>query len=516
MRLIDFLDRAAAFWPQRAMLRQAEVVRSYAQVQDASQRIGAALQQHGVGTGSAVGFYTPNHWSAVEALYGSLRAGAAVVPVNSRNALPQNLALLRAASARLLFFHSRYAAEAAAALRDGPGLQAAVCLDRECGGHPGLAQWMAPAGARAAEPAYRLEDAWALFGTSGTTGASKLVVQTHLTSLAFTVDMLFALRAFEGLRHLVVAPLTHFAGTFLFALSAVGSTHFLHDGVDVAAILRCIERERIEVLFLPPTAIYLMLDHPQLREFDYRSLKAFVYGGAPMAPARVRQALDVFGPVMMNMFGQTEANGPIACLRPEEHDPAAGPEGQGRLKSIGRAALLRQVEIMADDGRLLGPGEAGEVVMRSWGNSAGYLGDAAASAELVRHGWMHTGDIGVKDADGYVTLMDRKKDMIVSGGFNVFSAEVEEVLLSHPAVLAAAVIGVPDPKWGEAVKAVVQLKPGAAAAAEELVALCKAALGSVKAPKSVEFVDELPRNATGKILKREIRDRYWQGQARKI
>ncbi|MBL6751375.1 MAG: AMP-binding protein [Nevskia sp.] len=514
MRLIDFLDRAAAYWPQQCMLVQGGVQRSYAQVQDASHRIGRALQCAGVGAGGAAGFYTPNDWRAVEALYGTLRAGAAAVPVNSRNALRQNLELLDKAGARLLFYHSRYAQEAAAALAGCRALRAAVCLDGGDGAHPALSEWMAPAGARADEAAYRLEDPWALFGTSGTTGASKLVVQTHLTSMAFTVDMLFALRAYEGVRHLVVAPLTHFAGTFLFALSAVGSTHVLHDGVDVPEILAMIERERIEVLFLPPTVIYMMLDHPQVRRFDYASLKAFVYAGAPMAPARVRQAIEVFGPVMMNMFGQTEANGPIAFLRPEQHDPAAA--APGRIRSIGRAGLLRQVAIMADDGRLLGAGEPGEMVMRSWGNSAGYLGDPAASAELVRHGWMHTGDIGVQDAEGFVTLVDRKKDMIVSGGFNIFSAEVEEVLLSHPAVLGAAVIGVPDPKWGEAVKAVVQLKPGAAATADELVALCKSGLGGVKAPKSVEFWDALPRNATGKILKREIRNRFWQGQPRNI
>jgi acyl-CoA synthetase (AMP-forming)/AMP-acid ligase II len=154
--------------------------------------------------------------------------------------------------------------------------------------------------------------------------------------------------------------------------------------------------------------------------------------------------------------------------------------------------------------------------MRSWGNCAGYLGDPDASAELVRHGWLHTGDIGVKDEGGYVVLVDRKKDMIVSGGLNIYSAEVEQVLMAHPAVLAAAVVGVPDEKWGEAVKAVVQLKPQLCATAQDLIALCKAEIGSVKAPKTVEFWPELPRNATGKVLKRDIRQRYWQGRDRNI
>jgi acyl-CoA synthetase (AMP-forming)/AMP-acid ligase II len=219
---------------------------------------------------------------------------------------------------------------------------------------------------------------------------------------------------------------------------------------------------------------------------------------------------------MINMFGQSEANGPVAFLRPEEHRPGDSPKWRRRLQSIGRPSLLRRVEIMDESGRILGPGEMGEMVMRSWGNASGYLGDETASAELTRHGWMHTGDIGSKDEEGYIVLVDRKKDMIVSGGLNVYSAQVEEALMRHPGVLAAAVIGVPDEKWGEAVKAVVELRPDASVAEDELIALCKKELGSVSAPKSVEFRPCLPRNASGKILKRAIRDFYWLGHERAI
>lgn len=516
MRLIDFFDRAAALYPDNVFLRQDDVVRSYRDASGASHRIAAALQRDGIVLPEPVGFYMPNDWRGVEALYGAFRAGNPIAPVNSRNAVAANAAFLRDAGATALFFHSAFADEAAAVAADCPRLTRLVCLDRECGGHPALADWMAPAGTRAAEVTVEPRDPWGIFGTSGTTGRSKCVVQTQLTALALTWDMLFAMRVHEPVRHLVVGAVSHFAGSFLFALSAVGSTHTVHASVDPLAILRTIEDQRIQVLFLPPTAIYALLDHPRVGDFDYGSLQVLAYAGAPMARARLEQAIEVFGPVMMNMYGQTEANGPIAFLRPEEHRPDGDEAWRWRLGSIGRASITRQVAIMDDDGNLLGPGEAGEVVLRGWGNAAGYLDNPEANAELTRHGWLHTGDVGIQDEAGYVVLVDRKKDMIVSGGFNVFSAEVEQVLETHPAVQAAAVIGVPDPKWGEAVTALVELRAGAEVTEQELIRQCKEALGGVKAPKSVEFRDALPRTPTGKIRKRELREPYWRGRERQI
>lgn len=516
MRLIDFFDRAAALYPDNVFLRQDDVVRSYREASGASHRIAAALQRDGIVLPEPVGFYMPNDWRGVEALYGVFRAGNPIAPVNSRNAVAANAAFLRDAGATALFFHSAFADEAAAVAADCPRLTRLVCLDRECNGHPALADWMAPAGTRAAEVAVEPTDPWGIFGTSGTTGRSKCVVQTQLTALALTWDMLFAMRVHEPVRHLVVGAVSHFAGSFLFALSAVGSTHTVHASVDPLAILRTIEDQRIQVLFLPPTAIYALLDHPRVGDFDYGSLQVLAYAGAPMARARLEQAIEVFGPVMMNMYGQTEANGPIAFLRPEEHRPDGDEAWRWRLGSIGRASITRQVAVMDDDGNLLGPGEAGEVVLRGWGNAAGYLDNPEANAELTRHGWLHTGDVGIQDEAGYVVLVDRKKDMIVSGGFNVFSAEVEQVLETHPAVQAAAVIGVPDPKWGEAVTALVELRTGAEVTEQELIRQCKEALGGVKAPKSVEFRDALPRTPTGKIRKRELREPYWRGRERKV
>jgi acyl-CoA synthetase (AMP-forming)/AMP-acid ligase II len=281
-------------------------------------------------------------------------------------------------------------------------------------------------------------------------------------------------------------------------------------------ILAAIEAERAQVLFLPPTLIYRMLADPARARHDYSSLHRFVYAAAPMAEDKLRDAVATFGPVMSNFYGQAEALGPISFLPPEDHAPEAGDAAPARLASIGRPSILRRVRVVDDTGAPVPPGTPGEVAVRSWGVTPGYEGDAEATRAAFRDGWYRTGDIGVADAEGYVTLVDRKSDMIVSGGFNVFPAEVERALLSHPDVLDAAVIGVPHPDWGEAVTAVIEPRPGAEVAPDTLIALCKARLGSLKAPKTVEFRERLPRNATGKVLRREIRAPYWAGRDRAI
>ena len=361
MRLVDFFDRAVAMHPDAVFLQQGDVTRRYSEAHANSHRVAAALQRSTGSASSPIGFYMPNDWRGIETLYGALRSGAPLAQVNARNSVKENAAFLNDAGAGALFFHSKYAEEAEAVVSQCSRIKLAVCLDGKHPRFPALADWMAPEGTRAVEVSAKPDDPSLIVATSGTTGHPKCVVQTHMTSMGSTVDMIFGLRIHEGVRNLVVAPVSHFAGTFLFSLTALGSTHVIAESTDVLEIMKSIERERIEVVFLPPTLIYMMLSHPQVRDFDYSSLRAFVYAGAPMATAKVREAVEVFGPVMMNMFGQAEANGPIAFLLPQEHRPNDGPVWERRLQAIGRPSLLRQMEIMDDDGCLLPPGMSGEV-----------------------------------------------------------------------------------------------------------------------------------------------------------
>jgi acyl-CoA synthetase (AMP-forming)/AMP-acid ligase II len=317
--------------------------------------------------------------------------------------------------------------------------------------------------------------------------------------------------------HLVAAPLTHAAGCFTTSLLSLGATNILLPKPEPLAILETIEKHRVTTMFLPPTLIYMLLSHPRLRDFEYSSLRYFLYGAAPMSVQKLREATDVFGPVMCQTFGQTEALMVITFMTALDHQQAlSDPALERRLWSAGRPGPLANVAIMSDDGKLLAPGERGEIVCRGNIVMKGYLNNPQASAEVSAFGWHHTGDIGVTDKDGFVYLVDRKKDMIISGGFNVYPSEVEQVLWAHPAVKDCAVIGTPHEKWGEAVTAVIELKEGAAADEATLIQYCKDRLGSVKAPKSIVITIALPRSSVGKVLKRELRDQFWQGRERAI
>ena len=353
--------------------------------------------------------------------------------------------------------------------------------------------------------------------TSGTTGLPKGVMLTNENWEAMTAAYQIVMRHEAPPVHIVAAPLTHAAGYLSSTMLSVGGTNVILPRPDAGLILEAIDRHKGTALFLPPTVIYTMLAHPRLKEYDYSSLRFFLYGGAPMSVQKLREAMEVFGPVMAQTYGQTEAPMTATLLTPRDHVEALGnPDLNKRLWSAGREGPLVRTEIMDDDGNLLAVGERGEVVCRGTVVMKGYYNNPQATAEVSTNGWHRTGDIGLKDAEGFVYIVDRKKDMIISGGFNVYPTEVEQVLWTHPAIQDCAVIGAPDDKWGEAVTAVVELKPGAKVDAEELVALCKERVGSVKAPKRVEFWDALPRSAVGKVLKREIRRKFWEGRDRAI
>jgi acyl-CoA synthetase (AMP-forming)/AMP-acid ligase II len=315
--------------------------------------------------------------------------------------------------------------------------------------------------------------------------------------------------------------MTHAAGAALFPVLSLGGTTIVHDGVNPSALLDSLEHDGVTRLFLPPTAIYTLLDHPTARGRDYTRLRYFLYGAAPMSVERLAEAWDVFGPVMAQCYGQTELPMMCAFLSPEDHALAmSSAQHRGRLASAGRPSLVANVRIAAETGTLLPPGAPGEIVVRSSLRMSGYHEDRQQTAAALRPGgWQATGDVGYLDEDGYLYIVDRSRDLIISGGFNVFPSEVEQVLFTHPLVSDCAVIGIPDPRWGEQVTAVVELRPGAAPdAAElerELIALCKERLGSVKAPKQV-VLRVLPRSPVGKVLKRQLRDEFWQGRERLV
>jgi fatty-acyl-CoA synthase len=342
-------------------------------------------------------------------------------------------------------------------------------------------------------------------GTGGTTGRPKGVMLTGHNIETMSALTLMSYPLGPRPRYLALAPLTHAAGVLCFPIMTLGGSVVIMAAPELAGFLALVEQHQITHTFLPPTLIYMLLDHPALASANLASLQCMWYGAAPMSVSRLQEALRTIGPVMGQLFGQTEAPMMISTMAPADHFNGDGTLADERLSSAGRPTPLTRVGIMDDDGTLLRPGQRGEIVVRGPLVMAGYYKDPAASAEAARHGWHHTGDIGYLNEENYLFIVDRAKDMIITGGFNVYSAEVEQVLMTHPGVQDCAVIGLPDEKWGERVVAVVQARPGEAVVAEEVRAFVKVRLGSVKAPKQVEVWADLPRSRVGKVLKAEIR-----------
>jgi fatty-acyl-CoA synthase len=347
--------------------------------------------------------------------------------------------------------------------------------------------------------------------TGGTTGKSKGAIRRHRSVAAMVTAVAADFEFPETPRYLAAAPITHVAGTKVVPTLLKGGTIHLMKGFDPERFLSTIEREKINFTLMVPTMIYVMLDHPRLEKTDLSSLELILYGASPMSPTRLVEGLERLGPVFSQLYGQTECY-PVSVLRKADHD-ARRPE---LFASCGFPIASCSVSLRDDDNEEVKPGEAGEICVRAPQAMEQYWKRPEQTAEIFKGGWLHTGDIARADGEGYLYIVDRKKDMIVSGGFNIFPREVEDVLSSHPDVAMAAVIGVPHEKWGEAVAALIVARPGTQPAPEALMQLVKDRKGSTHAPKQVEFVESLPLTAVGKIDKKVLRARYWAGQSRQV
>jgi len=516
--MIDAFDETASRRPKHPCLRWDGGTLDYGEVRALSCRIANGLHASGFEPGQKGAVFSPNHPLALVCVLAILRAGLVWLPLNPRNALEENAQILAAFGCDVLFFPKDFSDQVATLRAAAPAIRLCICLDEmEDGGLEVWAQRFSPE----FEPLVLPPDHLALLSaTGGTTGRSKGVMHSVANVAAFTAaHQALHLRDGEPV-FLAAAPITHAGGRICLAVLRQGGTIVVLPRPDPAEIMRAIERHRVTRMFLPPTAIYSLLAQPDARTFDYSSLKYLMYGGAPMSIQKLRLALEVFGPVMSGGYGQTEAPLAVAQLSPEDHFENGELGGKvatdDRLSSCGRPTPFVELRIVDDDDQTLPTGTRGEVAIRSAIVMQGYFRNPEATAEAIRSGWHHTGDIGYLDLDGFLHLVDRKKDMIISGGFNVYPAEVEQVILSLPEVEDCAVVGVPDEKWGEAVKAVVQLVPGRILSPEQIIAACRPRLGGVKTPKSVEIWPDLPRSSAGKVLRRNVRNRFWADRTRSI
>ena len=513
MRLTDYLDKGASLGAHRRCLTMQGQSMSYAQVVDLSYRIAAALARSGIRAGEKVAVLAANDATAFSCVFGISRAGAVWCPINPRNEADENRQLLDFFDCRCLIYQAAFQ-PLVDLIRDRlPGLRTYVCLDAATASAEVFSEWIGSAPSSAPEQLVEqtqttpVDDIAMIVGTGGTTGRPKGVMLTgaNLETMSAITLMSYPFDVGRPPVYLALAPLTHAAGVLCFPIMTLGGEIVVLPKPDLTEFLSSVARHRVSHTFLPPTLIYMLLAHPALDSTDLSSLRCFWYGAAPMSASRIEEAIGRIGPVMAQLFGQTEAPMMISTMAPADHLDSDGRVITSRLSSAGRPAPLVQLAIMNDDGSVAGQGDRGEIVIRSSLVMAGYYKNPAATAEAGRHGWHHTGDIGYLDADGFLYIVDRAKDMIITGGFNVYSAEVEQALMQHPAIQDCAVIGLPDDKWGERVSAVVQLHPGQSVTAAEVIAFVKARIGSVKAPKQVDIWADLPRSKVGKVLKADIR-----------
>ncbi|GGS63022.1 AMP-binding protein [Streptomyces griseoviridis] len=519
MNLGIYLTRSARHWPEHPALVCGDRTWSYARLEERADRLAAALVARGIGPDDAVASLAWNRGELVEVEFALYKAGVVRVPVNARLGRGEIEHILRDAPVRALVFDEAHREDALAAVAAAGTGCLPVALDPAPGDDRTLSYDDLLAEGDTGPVAVDVEeDTPAVLNfTSGSTGALKAAVQTVGNRLANMRKTLMndESRPRPDTRYLACGPITHATGMVLLAGVFGGSTTHVLPAWSAEAFLETVERERITATFLVPAMLNAVLAHPGAAARDLSSLRSVRIGGAPVSPQRLRDAVALFGPVVAQGYGLAETTSVVAGLSSADIARAVTDDPE-LLGSCGRAAYDTEIRVVDERGRALPPREVGEIVVRGPDCVSRYWRAPELSARTFRDGWVHTGDLAWMREDGYLFLVDRKKDMIISGGFNIYSTEVETVLYEHPAVREVCVIGVPDDRWGEAVKAVVVTRPDTEVTAEEITDFCAARLDRFKKPRSVDFVPALPHNRNGKLDRRAVREPYWAHTDRRV
>ena len=518
MPIGDFIAKAASHFPNHVVVADQEKRLTAKELLDRANRLANALLKLGLKKGDRVAILLNNCCQSIECSYGIARAGLVFVPLNTRYSADEHLYILNDSEAKALLFGEEFADVIRPILNRPSAVSWPI-------GVPGsiskpvhsYEELLAQASPGDPEIEISDEDLYDIRYTAGTTGRPKGAVHTHRNNIIMLYNVLMdGFHIQEGDAILLTAPVTHASGTQVLPHIVRGAKVVVLPGFEVKTLLETVQRERITSLYLVPTMIVMILAYPDLKKYDLSSLKNIRYGASPISPETLKKAIQFFGNIFVQGYGLTEGLNPLTVLRKEEHVLDGSEKSLKRLNSIGREVTIARVRIMDEEGKILPRGQIGEIVVQSEQTMKGYWKKPEATAETLRNGWLHTRDLGYMDEDGYVYLVDRKDDMIISGGFNIYPKEVEEVLYMHPAVLEAAVFGIPDEKWGETVKATVSLRTGMKATEEEIIEHCKKHLASFKKPQSVTFIEELPKSAYGKILRRVLKEPFWKNHERMI
>ena len=516
MNLGEIIKRNASLFPDKIAYMSDTQRITFRSFNERVNRLYNALRSRGLGPGDRVAVLSYTRPEYMEVFGVAEKGGMITVPINWRLKGEELAYQFNDSGAKALIVQDPFL-KTINEIRDRIPVEHTFCIGDGCENTEAYEEVLA--GSSPDEPVVSIQpdDTVYIIYTSGTTGRPNGAMITHRgqwecsRSMAIEVPIRRVEKHLEGMMLFHIGP-----RSFLFPVFHRGCTNYLVEKFDARRFLQIIEKERITTTELVPTQIAMVLDLPDLQSFDTSSLHTIFYAAMPMPVALLKRGIERFGKVFVQGFGQTET-GPLICAFCREYHNPYGDENEiKRLASCGQPAIDVDVKVVDEQDNELGPNEVGEIAARHAWLMKGYWNKPERTKETIKDGWVYTGDMGYVDNDGFLYIVDRMRDMIVSGGENIYPREIEEVLYSHPSVREAAVIGVPSPKWGEDVKAIIALKEGEKADEEEIIEFCKDKLASFKKPKTVEFLKELPKTGSGKIYKKMLRDQYWKGLGRKV
>jgi acyl-CoA synthetase (AMP-forming)/AMP-acid ligase II len=489
---------------------------TFAELAERAKRLANALAHQGTRRGDRIAVLAPNRHEIVEVFGADEMCGYITVPLNVRLTSDEIIALLADCTPSALIFDHAFTPVVEAVRSSADFIKTYICIGGRTGWAEEYEAMLATASTARSQLRAEPDDTAFILYTSGSTGRPKGVMHGHRGQVYAALSMCIDGNIDPTDRMLLPNPLCFAGGKWMqMTYHMRGCTIFLQRQFDPATVLEAIERERITGALLPATMMRSVLDHPDFSRRDLSSLRTLYYAASPTPLPLLQRALQAFGPILVQYYGGTEGGGVGTALLKHHH--VAGDEKQlRRLRSAGQAKMLSKVRVVRHDGTDCDIDEPGEIIIGSDGVMQGYWNNPETTAETLKDGWVYTGDIGTRDEEHFIYIVGRKKEMIISGGANIYPREVEDALHRHPAVLEAAVIGVPDEKWGESVHAVVARRPGHDLTAEQLIEHCRTSIASYKKPAAVTFVDHLPKLESGKVDKMALREPFWAGKERRV
>lgn len=516
--LLDQVLHWTIYKANNTMVYEGDRTFTYREIFDRARRLAGGLKKMGIKKGMRVGALMFNHYRWYDLYYGLSAAGCILVPLNYRLAGPEILYQLNDSGCKMMIFDPEFVKVVEDIRGSLKTVEHFVFTGKEMP-FSGAIDYDNLLDAEPFEEDVTEDDVFGIYYTGGTTGLAKGVILTHKNIIANAFNLCVHTKLSSDHLAMHAAPMFHLAdGASNFAVTLAGGQHTSVKAFDPLAVLKAIQRYKVTCALMVPTMINMLINHPDVGKYDLSSMKLIWYGASPISPDVLKRAMDVFKCDFCQLYGMTEAGPIVTVLLPEDHCiNSDDPKSARKLRSAGRVITGVQMRIVDRDGNDTKPGGIGEVHARGNNIMPGYWAKPIESEEvLTREGWYQTRDLAEIDDEGYIYIVDRAKDMIISGAENIYTVEVENAIYKHQSVLEVAVVAVPDDRWGEAVKACVVLKPGMSAKEEDIINFCKTQIASYKCPKSIDFLDAIPKSGAGKILKRELREKYWKGHVRRV